>query len=219
MFCPREAPAGLSIITETLRTRGVPARADDLGGDLDLKNDFSRIRRSGAAIIPHGFTIFRRRSRGAIIFWMTSLSRSGKDWNPMENMYFFPDDMPYDLISTIHREISAGRIFEKETSRDDLRRVARQYVSGGSGGDRRRGMGHRAASCWRVEASTSIGMYQFAGLTSVCKDPESAFEFWSFSAGPRERRYARNAIIPGYSTRRFRRFTGRLWNRRGGCLF
>ena len=35
-----------------------------------------------------------------------------------------------------------------------------------------------------VEAGTSIGMYQFAGITSVCRDPEAAFEFLQFLCGP-----------------------------------
>ena len=51
-----------------------------------------------------------------------------------------------------------------------------------------------------VEAGTSIGMYQFAGLTSVCRDPEAAFEFLQFLCGPQGAQiYARNGIIPGYS--------------------
>ncbi|MDD6614893.1 MAG: extracellular solute-binding protein [Lachnospiraceae bacterium] len=51
-----------------------------------------------------------------------------------------------------------------------------------------------------VEPDTSIGMYQFAGITSVCKDPERAYEFLEFLCGPQGAQiYARNAIIPGYS--------------------
>ena len=51
-----------------------------------------------------------------------------------------------------------------------------------------------------VEAGTSIGMYQFAGITSVCRDPEAAFEFLQFLCGPQGAQiYARNGIIPGYS--------------------
>lgn len=51
-----------------------------------------------------------------------------------------------------------------------------------------------------VEPNTSIGMYQFAGITSVCKDPDRAYEFLEFLCGSQGAQiYARNAIIPGYS--------------------
>lgn len=51
-----------------------------------------------------------------------------------------------------------------------------------------------------VEAGTTYGMYQFAGITSRCSDPEKAFEFLQFLCGEQGALiYAKNAIIPGYS--------------------
>lgn len=51
-----------------------------------------------------------------------------------------------------------------------------------------------------VETGTTIGMYQFAAITSYCKEPERAFEFLKFLCGPQGALiYAKNAIIPGYS--------------------
>lgn len=51
-----------------------------------------------------------------------------------------------------------------------------------------------------VEENTTIGMYQFAGITSVCSDLEKAFDFLTFLCGPEGALiYAKNAIIPAYS--------------------
>ena len=57
-----------------------------------------------------------------------------------------------------------------------------------------------------VDAGTSIGMYQFAGITSVCSDPDRAYEFLEFLCGEEGALiYARNAIIPGYSNEAIKR--------------
>ena len=51
-----------------------------------------------------------------------------------------------------------------------------------------------------VEAGTTVGMYQFAGITSNCPCPEEAFAFLEFSCGKQGAKiYARDAIIPAYS--------------------
>lgn len=56
-----------------------------------------------------------------------------------------------------------------------------------------------------VDPNVSVGMYQFAGITSVCRDPEEAFEFLEFLCGPQGAGiYARNGIIPAYSTSEIR---------------
>ncbi len=119
----------------------------------------------------------------------------------MENMYFSGTHMPYDDIKD--RGDFCRQDFEKGNI---AMMICGEWLANMFLEDQAAGI---AVPEWGiaplpvpegVEAGTSIGMYQFAGLTSVCKDPESAFEFLEFLCGPQGAKiYARNAIIPGYS--------------------
>ena len=56
-----------------------------------------------------------------------------------------------------------------------------------------------------VEAGTTLGMYQFAGITSSCACPEEAFAFLEFLCGKQGAEiYVRDAIIPAYSDEEIR---------------
>lgn len=51
-----------------------------------------------------------------------------------------------------------------------------------------------------VEYGTTVGMYQFAAITTTCQYPDEAFAFLEFLCGEQGAKiYARNAIIPAYS--------------------
>lgn len=52
-----------------------------------------------------------------------------------------------------------------------------------------------------VEVGTTVGMYQFAAITSTCSRPDEAFEFLTFLSGQQGAEiYARNAVIPAFSS-------------------
>lgn len=51
-----------------------------------------------------------------------------------------------------------------------------------------------------VEEGTTVGMYQYVGITASCPAPEEAFAFLEFSCGELGAQiYAQDAIIPAYS--------------------
>ncbi len=56
-----------------------------------------------------------------------------------------------------------------------------------------------------VEKGTTVGMYQFVGMTTACEYPEEAFEFLKFLCGEEGAEiYARNGIIPAWSNEEIR---------------
>ncbi len=60
-----------------------------------------------------------------------------------------------------------------------------------------------------TEGGITVGMYQFAAITSTCSAPEEAFEFLIFLCGKQGAEiYARNAVIPAYSSEEIRDIYG-----------
>ena len=71
-----------------------------------------------------------------------------------------------------------------------------------------------------VEAGTTVGMYQFAGITTGCSCPEEAFAFLEFSCGKQGARiYARDAIIPAYSDEEIRQIYEEALGRESAEVF
>lgn len=71
-----------------------------------------------------------------------------------------------------------------------------------------------------VEAGTTVGMYQFAGITANCPCPEAAFAFLEFSCGKQGARiYARDAIIPAYSDEEIRQIYEEALGRESSEVF
>lgn len=71
-----------------------------------------------------------------------------------------------------------------------------------------------------VEAGTTVGMYQFAGITTTCPCPEEAFAFLEFSCGKQGAKiYARDAIIPAYSDEEIRQIYEEALGRESAEVF